>query len=131
MATIIAGMFDTIDKAAGAIDDLLGGEFNDKDVFSFANNPPGQHAVFPIGGDENKDPGASHAESDAGKGAALGIGTGAAIGAVAAGAPGAAGGAGIGAFVGSPGGALPGVGGRGNSQEPPRRPPRTLGGVPT
>src|SRR3954471_1766065 len=116
MTTIIAGLFDTVDKAAGAIDDLLRGEFNDKDVFSFANNPPGQHAVFPIGGDENKDPGASHAEADAGKGAAIGIGTGAAIGAVAAGPPGAAVGAGIGAYVGSPGCALPGLGRPGQSE---------------
>src|SRR5947209_18552784 len=115
MATIIAGMFDTVDKAAGAIDDLLGGEFNDKDVFSFANNPPGQHAVFPIGGDENKDPGASRAESDAGKGAAIGIGTGAAIGAVAAGPPGGGAVAGRGAFVRSLVGSVRGRAGRGKS----------------
>src|SRR4051812_50073546 len=126
MATIIAGMFDTIDKAAGAIDDLLGGEFNDKDVFSFANNPPGQHAVFPIGGDENKDPGASHAESDAGKGAALGIGTGAAIGAVAAGPPGGRGGAGARALLGPPAGALHRAGGGRPPQQAPRGPPPAL-----
>jgi len=126
MTTIIAGMFDTVDKAAGAVDDLLGGEFNDKDVYSFANNPPGQHAVFPIGGDENKDPGASHAEADAGKGAAVGMGTGAAIGAVAAGPPGAAVGAGLGAYVGSLVGALHGLEGRGSSEQPVRRPAGTL-----
>lgn len=126
MATIIAGMFDTVDKAAGAVDDLLGGEFSDKDVFSFANNPPGQHATFPIGGDEDKDPGASHAGSDAGKGAAVGIGTGAAIGAITAGPPGAAVGAGIGAYVGSLVGALHGLEGRGSAEQPLRRPAGTL-----
>src|SRR4051812_21434402 len=127
MTTIIAGMFDTVDKAAGAVDDLLGGEFNDKDVFSFANNPPGQHAVFPIGGDENKDPGASHAGADAGKGAAVGIGTGAAIGAVTAGPPGAAVGAGNGAFGRAPGCGPPGLEGPGEFPAPLRPPPGTPG----
>lgn len=126
MTTIIAGMFDTVDKAAGAVDQLLGGKFGDKDVCSFANNPPGQHGTFPIGGDENEDPGATHADSDAGKGAALGLGTGAAIGAVVAGPPGAAIGAGIGAYIGSLGGALHGLEGRGTSEHPQRRPAGTL-----
>jgi hypothetical protein len=70
-----------------------------KDVCSFANNPPGQHDTLSMGGDEDEDPGATHADSDAGKGAAVGLGTGAAIGAVVAGPPGAAEGAGIGAYV--------------------------------
>jgi hypothetical protein len=122
MATIIAGMFDTVEKAEGAVDKLLDGEFGRKDICSFANNPPGQHAAFPIGGDENEDPGARHAESDAGKGAAVGLGAGAAIGAVAAGPPGAAVGAGIGAYVGSLVGALHGLKGKGTEEDPVRRP---------
>src|SRR5579859_5090497 len=109
MTTIIAGMFDTIDKAQSAMDRLLDGEFARQDVCSFANNPPGQHATFPIGGDEDEDPGAAHADTQAGKGAAIGLGTGAAIGAVTAGPPGAAVGAGIGAYVGSLVGALHGM----------------------
>lgn len=46
MATIIAGMFDTIDKAEGAVGQLLNAEFAEDDVCSFANNPPGQHATL-------------------------------------------------------------------------------------
>jgi hypothetical protein len=126
MTSIIAGMFDTADKAASAVDDLLNGEFRDKDVCSFANNPPGQHATYPIGGDEHKDPGARHADADAGKGAAVGLGTGAAIGAVTAGPPGAAVGAGIGAYVGSLVGALHGMRGSGTPEHPNRRPAGTL-----
>jgi hypothetical protein len=122
MTTIIAGMFDTIDKAEGAVGKLLNAEFGEKDVCSFANNPPGQHATFPIGGDEDEDPGATHADSDACKGAAVGLGTGAAIGAVVAGPPGAAVGAGIGAYVGSLAGALHGLEGRGTEEDPLRRP---------
>jgi len=122
MTTIIAGMFDTIDKAQGAVERLLEGRFEPQDVCSFANNPPGQHATFPIGGDENEDPGAAHAEGQAGKGAAIGLGTGAAIGAVTAGPPGAAVGAGIGAYVGSLVGALHGMEGSGTDEAPVRRP---------
>lgn len=122
MTTIIAGMFDTIEKAKGAMEKLLNDQFGEKDVCSFANNPPGQHATFPIGGDEDEDPGATHADADAGKGAAVGLGTGAAIGAVVAGPPGAAVGAGIGAYVGSLVGALHGLEGRGTEEEPVRRP---------
>ena len=122
MTTIIAGMFDTIDKAQSAVDSLLDGDFGRQDVCSFANNPPGQHATFPIGGDEDEDPGAVHADTQAGKGAAIGLGTGAAIGAVTAGPPGAAVGAGIGAYVGSLVGALHGMEGSGTDEEPARRP---------
>lgn len=122
MTTIIAAMFDTVHKAEDAMGELLGGEFGANDVCTFANNPPGQHAAFPIGGDEDKDPGSKHAEGDAGKGAAVGLGTGAAIGAVVGGPPGAAVGAGIGAYLGSLAGALHGMEGRGTQQDPVRRP---------
>ena len=122
MTTIIAGMFDTVHKADDAMGKLLGAEFGAKDVCTFANNPPGQHDTFPIGGDEDKDPGSTHAEGDAGKGAAVGLGTGAAIGAVVGGPPGAAVGAGIGAYLGSLTGALHGMKGRGTEENPVRRP---------
>ena len=121
MTTIIAAMFDTVHKAEDAMGKLLG-EFGAKDVCTFANNPPGQHDIFPIGGDEDKDPGSKHAEGDAGKGAAVGLGTGAAIGAVVGGPPGAAVGAGIGAYLGSLTGALHGMEGRGTVEDPVRRP---------
>jgi hypothetical protein len=122
MTTIIAGMFDTVNKAESAMSKLLDGEFGEQDVYTFANNPPGQHDTFPIGGDEDEDPGATHADTDAGKGAAVGLGAGAAIGAVVGGPPGAAVGAGIGAYVGSLAGALHGMEGRGTKEQPMRRP---------
>ena len=108
MTTIIAGMFDTIDKAEGAVEKLLHTEFGEKDASARLPIilPDSMRTVFPIGGDENEDPGAVHADSHAGAGAAIGLGVGAAIGAVTAGPPGAAVGAGIGAYVGSPGGRL-------------------------
>jgi hypothetical protein len=121
MSTIIAGMFDTVHKAERAMQ-LLEGEFGEQDVCTFANNPPGQHDAFPIGGDEDEDPGSTHADKDAGKGAAVGVGAGAAIGAVVGGPPGAAIGAGIGAYVGSLAGALHGMEGRGSKEHPMRRP---------
>lgn len=122
MTTIIAGMFSTVLQAEEAMDQLLGGEFSARDVCTFANNPPGQHGSFPIGGDENVDPGAKAASVDAGEGAAVGLGTGAAIGAIVGGPPGAAMGAGVGAFLGSLAGALHGMEGRGTKESPVRRP---------
>ena len=122
MTTIIAGMFETAAKAEQAVGTLLDGDFARQDVYSFANNPPGQHATFPIGGDENKDPGAAQAEGHAGTGAAAGAGTGAVVGAVVAGPPGAAVGAGIGAYVGSLVGALHGLKDSGSDEVPVRRP---------
>ena len=110
MTTIIAGMFDTVHKAEDAMGKLIGGQFGAKDVCTFANNPPGQHDAFPIGGDEIEDPGSKHADGHAGKGAAVGLGTGAAVG------------AGIGAYLGSLAGALHGMEGRGTQEDPVRRP---------
>ncbi len=122
MAMIIAGMFETAKQAEGAVDTLLDGEFADDDVCSFANNPPGQHAALKAGGDEDKDPGAVHADAAAGVGAAAGAGTGAIVGGVVAGPPGAAVGAGIGAYVGSLVGALQGLKDSGSDEHPVRRP---------
>jgi len=70
MTTIIAGMFDTIDKAEGAVGKLLYAGFQARDVSSFSSNQHGQHAT-PINGDdeEDDDPGASDVERDTDKGA--------------------------------------------------------------
>lgn len=122
MSTIIAGLFDTIDRAQGATDALRKSGFAAGDVCQFANNPPGQHDQFPIGGDENSDPGARHAHSTAAAGAGAGAGAGAAVGAVVGGPPGAAVGAGVGAYVGSLVGALGGLEGKGSARRPVRRP---------
>jgi len=122
MSTIIAGLFEGIEQAEVAIGALRGGRFAADDVCEFANNPPGQHDQFPIGGDENSDPGARHAGGGAAAGAGVGAGAGAALGAVVGGPPGAAVGAGLGAYVGSLVGALGGLDGKGSDQRPVRRP---------
>lgn len=122
MSTIIAGMFENIDDANNTVDSLLRRGVEKQDVTQFANSPPGQHGQFPIGGDENADPGARKAHFGALAGAGIGAGTGAAIGAIVAGPPGSAVGAGIGAYVGSLAGALESLDGKGSDEHPLRRP---------
>src|SRR4051812_13183187 len=107
MAKIIAGLFDTITKAEAAVQDLLHGIRGQEDISTFYNNPPGQHGKFPVGGDEDADPGAENAHSNAAKGAALGAGVG--LAAAIAGPLGAAAAASVGAYAGSLSGALTGV----------------------
>jgi hypothetical protein len=122
MSTIIAGLFETIDQATDAVESLRRHGFAATDVSQFANNPPGQHDRFPIGGDENSDPGAKHAHAGAAAGAGVGAGAGAAVGAIVGGPPGAAVGAGLGAYVGSLAGALNKLEGEGTPAHPARRP---------
>lgn len=122
MSNIIAGLFDNIEQAQDAQDSLLHHGFAAGDVCHFANNPPGQHDQFPIGGDENADPGARHAHAGTVAGAGMGAGAGAAVGAVVGGPAGAAVGAGVGAYVGSLAGTLNQLEGRGSDAQPVRRP---------
>jgi len=108
MDRIIAGRFETKGKA----DDVaaqLAHVVDDGDICIFHNNPPGQHGVYPVGGDETVDPGSQGAgDSSATVAAAAGVvaGTigavGGPIGALAAGA--------AGAYLGSMAGALQGLG---------------------
>ncbi|CAJ0783121.1 hypothetical protein LMG7141_01350 [Ralstonia condita] len=79
MSLIVAARFDTFERAECAAQALSAHRFSEEDVSVFFVNPSGQHAAFPIGGDQNADPGAARAHAGAGKGMALG----AAIGAVA------------------------------------------------
>jgi hypothetical protein len=122
MSTIIAGLFENIEHAQDAETTLQRHGFARTDVCHFANNPPGQHDQYPIGGDERADPGAKHAHAGAGIGAGVGAGTGAAVGAVVGGPPGAAVGAGIGAYIGSLAGTLGALDGKGSDERPVRRP---------
>jgi len=122
VSNIIAGLFETIGQAERAAQALRSQGFAAGDVCHFANNPPGQHDQFPIGGDENSDPGARHAHAGAVAGAGVGAGAGAAVGAVIGGPPGAAVGAGVGAYVGSLAGTLGKLEGKGSEQRPVRRP---------
>lgn len=120
MDRIIAGRFQTKATADSAVT-TMGGYLAQKDVCIFHNNPPGQHDVAPMGGDESVDPGSRD-------GAESSLGT-ALAGGLAAGAIGMLGGpvvalaaAGVGAYTGSMVGA---IGGLGDDDPPPhamRRP---------
>jgi hypothetical protein len=121
MDRIIAGRFAT-KATADAVAATLFAYTAQKDICIFHNNPPGQHDVLPLGGDERVDPGAQG-------GAETAIGTALAAG-IAAGAVGLAGGpvvalaaAGVGAYAGSLVGALNGLGDAEPQPHPPRRRP--------
>jgi hypothetical protein len=122
MSNITAGLFENIEQAQDAVESLRRHGFTPDQVSHFANNPPGQHHQFPIGGDENADPGAKHAHAGTAAGAGIGAGAGAAVGAVIGGPPGAAVGAGVGAYIGSLAGTLNQLEGKGTEQHPVRRP---------
>jgi len=110
MAKIVAATFDTSVKADAAVLALLAEGIPRERVTAFANNAPGQHSQFPVGGDEDADPGARGAEKRAMAGAAVGLGIGATVGAIAAGPIGAAGGGGLGALTGAIAGTMTGLG---------------------
>jgi hypothetical protein len=129
MAKIVAATFDTSVKADAAVLALLADGIPRDQVTAFANNAPGQHAQYPVGGDEDADPGARGAEKRAMAGAAVGMGIGATVGAIAAGPIGAAGGGGLGALTGAIAGTMSGLGNDEESAVPPpleRRPAGTI-----
>ena len=99
METIIAGRFAT-KSAADAAAASMAGYVQASDICIFHNNPPGQHDTYPVGGDEDEDPGAKHADgSSAGTAAGAAL-TGGLVGALA-GPAGAIAGAAVGAYAGS------------------------------
>ena len=109
MTPIIAGRFEQNSQAEGAAAALHRGGFGPGDVTVLFINPPGQHAVYPIGGDRDASPGAKHAHGGALKGAAVGSAVGAGLGLAATPLLGPAAvlaGAGAGAYAGSLVGAL-------------------------
>jgi hypothetical protein len=57
MAIIIAASLQLHDQAQEAVEQLKRAGFAPEKVSSFFVNPPGQHALYPIGGDEYKSPG--------------------------------------------------------------------------
>jgi hypothetical protein len=67
MSLIVAARFTTFPAAESAAERLFRAGFLQEDVSLFFVNPRGQHARFPIGGDENKDA----AATDTPKGAAM------------------------------------------------------------
>jgi hypothetical protein len=109
MSVIIIANFGTKAEAEVAVRGLKRIGINSDRMCSFAINPPGQHAAYPIGGDHYASPGAEHAGAGALTGAAVGGVAGGIAGLAAVAAFGPAvvvGGAAAGAYVGSLVGAL-------------------------
>jgi hypothetical protein len=80
MSLIVAGRFTTFPAAEDAASHLFSSGFVEEDVTLFFVNPRGQHARYPIGGDEAADPEAARASTGAGKGGAIGAVVGAIVG---------------------------------------------------
>jgi hypothetical protein len=77
MTTIIAGRFEQQDEAQQAVVAVQSAGFASDRVTSFYVNPPGQHDLYPVGGDRDESPGAENSD----KGTATGLGAGGAVGA--------------------------------------------------
>lgn len=121
MTRIVAGVFDTEQRATQAAHELRGAGFGAGDLDQFTLGPPGRHAGLPTGGDEPVDPKAKGGDKGAVKGAAIGTAVGAIAGLAATpvvGPLGIAGGAAAGAYAGSLAGAVGRMGG--DPQAPPR-----------
>ncbi len=106
MSLIVAGRFTAFAEAEAAARRLFDNGFLEEDVTLFFVNPRGQHARFPVGGDEYADPQAARASIGAGKGGLIGAVIGAIIGVALSGAISApflvlAVAAGVGAYIGS------------------------------
>ena len=121
MDRIIAGRFPTMIEAEAAAS-LITRHIDRSNLCLFHNNPPGQHGVLLVGGDETADPGAEHAAGYA-AGSALAAG-------LTAGAIGLIGGpvtalaaAGVAAYAGSLVGAESGLGDKRVSPKLPNRRP--------
>lgn len=109
MKTLIVGHYDLQEEAEIAARDVVRAGFSGKEMSLFYLNPQGQHALHPLGGDEDESPGTHDAQSGAVRGAAGGAGAGALVGAATIPVLGPAGpilGAAIGAYTGSLVGAL-------------------------
>ncbi|RJG04447.1 hypothetical protein [Noviherbaspirillum sedimenti] len=80
MSTIIAGRFDQQAGVEEARAELLRAGFSEEQVTSFYVNPPGQHDLTPVGGDEIESPGAEHSRHGLAQGGVAGGVVGAALG---------------------------------------------------
>lgn len=109
MDTIIAGRFETQEKAEKACAALQDAGFEKDHISLFFVNPHGQHDIYAIGGDEPTSPGAEKSGRGALAGGGIGAAAGVALGVAAApvvGPVGAVVGGGIGAYTGSLVGAM-------------------------
>jgi len=109
MKPIIVGRYNQQREAEYASRELLRAGFPLSEMSLFYVNPEGQHAIYPVGGDEDESPGTHDAKSGAMRGAAGGVGAGALVGVATIPVLGPAGpllGAAVGAYTGSLVGAL-------------------------
>jgi hypothetical protein len=112
MAKLVVGRFDDGEGVKRAVGALARAGFAHEEYGTFYSAPPGQHHLYPIGGDAHADEGARDAGGGAVAGAAVGGVAGLAIGGLAAAAIPIAGaaallaGLGIGAYTGSLVGAM-------------------------
>lgn len=109
MDTIIAGRFETWEKAEAAAQTLFSdSNIDPESLCKFYVGPPGHHAAYPIGGDQDADPDADHAQNKGAKASAIGAGI-AGAAALPAGPLAAATAAAVGAYTGSLVGSLSGM----------------------
>ena len=109
MSTIIAGRFETLEKAEQAIQALMRSDsIESENICTFYVGPPGQHAAHPLGGDHDADSHATEAHTEGMKGGAIGAGV-AGLAALSAGPVAAVAAAAVGAYMGSLAGALSGM----------------------
>ncbi|MBU2640842.1 MAG: hypothetical protein Q8K57_15980 [Thiobacillus sp.] len=109
MKTLIVGRYDQLAEAENASRKLLRAGFPAHETSLFYLNPQGQHALHPVGGDEDESAGTHEAPSGAVRGAVGGIGAGTLVGVATMPVLGPAGpllGAAVGAYAGSLVGAL-------------------------
>lgn len=109
METLIVGRYSQFTEAENASRDLLRAGFLARDMSLFYLNPQGQHALYPVGGDEDESAGTHEARSGAVRGVVGGVGAGTLIGVATMPVLGPAGpllGAAVGAYTGSLVGAL-------------------------
>jgi len=80
MSNIIAGRFDQQSGVEEARAEILRAGFAEEQVTTFYVNPPGQHDLTPVGGDEIKSHGAAHSAHGLAQGGMVGGAVGAALG---------------------------------------------------
>jgi len=78
MTTIIAGMFEQRSDSDNAITRLRDAGFPHDQISAFYVSPPGQHDTYPVGGDQDRSPGAE----DSAQGTAVGSAAGGAVGVI-------------------------------------------------
>jgi hypothetical protein len=81
MSTIIAGHFQLQETALDVCEAFKAAGVDAGRICTFYNNPPGQHAVIPTGGDRIASPGAKDTPEGVAKGELTGAAIGAAVGA--------------------------------------------------